>query len=174
VPTARPTDPPTRAPTAAPTPAIAEDCLGFDDRKAAVKEVGGRWKIVVDSVWLMDFGSSQAEATAALNIIKYYRMNEQCFVGRPAPSLEYFLVNRNAPTGSVPGEDCLSLKPGAVQLEVKQLNGRWKIVAGNNWIFDFADNESEARLALAIINTYRFEYVCYVGRPDTSMTYLRR
>jgi hypothetical protein len=166
--------PPTPTPTAAPTPSIAEDCLGFDDQQAAVKEVGGRWKIVVDSVWLMDFGGSQAEATAALNIIKRYRMNDQCFVGRPAPSLEYFLVNRTAPAGSAPGEDCLSLKLGAAPLEVKQLSGRWKIVAGDNWIFDFADKESEARMALAIIKAYRFEYVCYVGRPDPSMTYLRR
>lgn len=151
--------------------ALSEDCISFDHTKAEAKNIGGRWKIVVGNMWMLDFGGSEAEARHALRIIQYYKMNRQCFVGRPDPSMEYYLVDGKAPTGSMPGEDCIGFNPDKIQ--VKQINGRWKIVEGSHWIMDFASSESEARLAYEIIKKYRFRYICFVGRPDPSMTYLK-
>jgi hypothetical protein len=154
------------------SPEIQEDCIAFDDQKAEAKEISGRWKIVVGNMWMLDFGDNAAEARQALQIIKHYKMNQQCFVGRPDPSMEYYLVDGKAPTGSMPGEDCIGFNPDKIR--VARIGNRWKIVEGSHWILDFGSSESEARIAYDIITKYGFRYICFVGRPDASMTYFRR
>ena len=149
-----------------------EDCIKFDPTKASVKRVGGRWKITVGNMFLKDFGNNEKEARQALRIIKRYGMNKQCFVGRPDPSLEYYLVNDKSPSGAFRGEDCLAFNPA--KIEVKKISGSWKIVEGTHWILDFGDKEQEARASFRIIKKYGFRFICFVGRPNASMTYFRR
>jgi len=115
--------------------------------------------------------NKESEARQALKIIKHYKMNSQCFVGRPGPSLEYYLVNGKAPVGAMPGEDAVPFDPNNAQ--VTNIGGRWKIVDGTHWILDFAEKKVEADTALKIIKKYKFSYICFVGRPGASMTYFR-
>ena len=158
---------------AAAAPAVErEDCVSFNPRTTTVRRISGSWKIVDGSHWMFDFGNKKNEAERALKIIKHYGMNQSCFVGRPDPSFKYLLVSGRAPRGSFSGEDCVSFNPNTA--EVKRINGRWKIVDGSHWMFDFGSNEAEAREALAIIKKYGFKYSCFVGRPDASFQYLRR
>lgn len=151
---------------------VEEECVSFDYRKARVQKISGCWKIVVGSMWLKDFGGSEKEAREALRIIKHYRMNKQCFVGRPGLSMEYYLVNNSAPTGSLQGEDCVSPNPANIQ--AKKIKGRWKIVEGSHWIMDFGAKASEAKKAFKIIRKDGFRHFLFVGRPNPSMTYFRR
>jgi hypothetical protein len=134
--------------------------------------INGAYKIVDGSHWMFDFGNKKNEADKALQIIKHYRMNQICYVGRPNPSFTYLLISGKAPTGSFPGEDCVSFNPDTT--EVKLINGSWKIVDGSHWMFDFGNKESEARQALSIIKKYQFRYSCFVGRPKASFQYLRQ
>lgn len=67
-------------------------------------------------------------------------------------------------------EDCIHFDPK--ETTVKNVNGRWKIVQGSHWLFDFAGNHPEAVRAHQIITHYGMNKVCYVGRPHPSMTYL--
>lgn len=151
----------------------AEDCIAFDPTKVEAKLVNGSWKVVQGNMWMLDFGATgQANATKAAAIIKFYKMDSQCFVGRPNPPFQYWLVNGQAPVGKYAGEDCIPFNLNTV--EVKQINGRWKIVDGNNWLFDFNTSQSQAQDALAIIKKYGFNNVCYVGRPNPPMIYLRK
>lgn len=154
------------------TPALKEDCLNFNPATTNVRNIDGRWKVVDGNHWLFDFGDKRAEALQALKIIKYYRMNQSCFVGRPDPSFRYLLVNGKAPQGSMTGEDCVSFNPNTT--EVRNIEGRWKVVDGNHWLFDFGDKEEEARAALAIIKKYGFTRSCFVGRPAPSFRYLKK
>ena len=151
---------------------LREDCVSFNPATTEVKQIGGRWKIVDGSHWVFDFADKKDEAERALSIIKHYRMNQSCFVGRPHPSFSYLLVGGSAPMGAFAGEDCVSFNPETI--EVKNVGGRWKIVDGTHWLFDFGDKESEARQAFAIIKKYGFNKLCYVGRPHPSFTYLRK
>jgi hypothetical protein len=151
---------------------VKEDCVSFNVRNLQRKQINGSWKIVDGNHWLFDFGSNQQEAGKALRIIRHYRMDSSCFVGRPNPSLKYLLSSGKAPAGQVAGEDCLAFNPGSVTVE--QHNGRWKIVDGSHWLFDFGGNQNEARQALAVIQQHHFTYSCFVGRPNPSFTYLRR
>ena len=153
-------------------PANQHDFIPFNPQGAQVIQAGGRWKIEVDGMWLLDFGSSRGEADQALRIIKHYGFNMQCFVGRPDPSMEFYLVNGQAPQGSFPGEDCIGFN--LANLEVRQVSGRWKVVDGNNWLLDFGSVQAEARQALSYILRYGFRFLCFVGRPGPSLTYFRR
>jgi hypothetical protein len=154
------------------TLAVKEDCISFNTGNTQVSHVQGRWKIVDGSHWMFDFENEEGEARQALKIIKHYGMNQSCFVGRPDPSFQYILVSGNAPAGSISGEDCIGFNPNTI--EVKRIDGRWKIVDGSHWMFDFGNKEDEARQAFAIIKKYNFNQSCFVGRPNASFQYLRR
>lgn len=149
-----------------------QDCIDFDYNTAKVEKLDGRWKIVEGNMLLLDFDNNESEARQALKVIKHYKMNKQCFVGRPDASMEYYLVNSKSPIGSFGGEDCIGFNPD--NIEVKKIDGRWKIVEGSLWIMDFENKEDEARKSFEIIKYYGFEHICYVGRPDASLIYFRR
>ena len=68
------------------------------------------------------------------------------------------------------GGDCMRFDPAA--LSVRQVQGRWKIVDGDHWLFDFGSNPSAARQSLKVIHHYRMDRACAVGRPDPSFTYM--
>lgn len=149
-----------------------EDCIGFQVSKATVEYINGRWKIVVGRILLLDFGDNQQEAQKALKIIQYYGLNQQCFVGRPDPSMEYYLIDGKSPSGSIAGEDCIGFNPDLINVE--NVGGRWKITEGSHWLMDFNDQEAEARNAYNIVQKYKFNNFCFVGRPDPSLIYFRQ
>lgn len=151
---------------------VKEDCISFNPRNAQRKQVNGSWKIVDGSHWMFDFGNNGQEAAQALRIIKHYRMDQSCFVGRPGPSFKYMLRKGNAPSGSLRGEDCIGFNPAS--LSVEQHGGRWKVVDGSHWLLDFGSKQNEAQQALAIIKKHGFNKSCFVGRPDPSFSYMRR
>jgi S1-C subfamily serine protease len=153
-------------------PAHDNDFIPFSTAHAQVVEAGGRWKIEVDGIWLLDFADSKSEAERALEIIQSYGFNTQCFVGRPQPSMEFYLVDGQSPQGSVADEDVVEFDTDNV--EVRQIGGRWKLVDGDHWILDFGTSQAEARQALSYVLRYRFGAICFVGRPDPSLTYFKR
>jgi hypothetical protein len=163
---------PLPGPMPMPGPMLREDCLSFNPASTTVRNINGNWTIADGNHLLFSFGDKRDEALNALKVIKYYRMDSSCFVGRPDPSFRYLLVNGNAPQGSMPGEDCVSFNPNTI--EVRKIDGRWKIVDGSHWVFDFNYKESEGRTAYAIIKKYGFTRSCFVGRPDPSFQYLRK
>ena len=152
---------------------FSEDIIGFNPRNAQVVNAYGSWKIAADNIWLLDFGPNQAQADQALRVIHHYRLNQQCFVGRPAPSMQYYLCNGRSPAGPMSGED--SIRFDNSNLRVVNYNGRWKIVEGTSHaMLDFGSNEEETWTALRIIWKYEFNYICFVGRPHAPMMYFRR
>jgi trypsin-like peptidase len=153
-------------------PANDHDFIPFDLGHAQVVEAGGRWKIEVDGMWLLDFADSKSEAEQALEVMQHYGFNTQCFVGRPQPSMEFYLVNGQGPQGSLAGEDVVEFDTDNV--EVQLVGGRWKLVDGDHWILDFGTSQAEARQALSYVLRYRFRSICFVGRPDPSLTYFKR
>ncbi len=157
---------------ASPPVQLNEDCISFNPDMIEVKNISGSWKIVQGSMWILDFGSNMCQALQAYRIIRHYGLNRQCFVGRPRASFHYWLKGNQSPTGPVDGEDCIYFNPA--HLQVKNVGGNWKIVEGNQWLFDFGAKRDEALVALEIIKKYRFNHSCFVGRPDPKMKYLRK
>ncbi len=148
------------------------NCIRFDPDSLTIRQVNGRWKIVDGDHWLFDFGSNPDTADRALKVIRHYRMNRACFVGRPDPSFSYMLAKGGSPSGTMAGEDCVAFDPKTVT--VSKFQGNWKILSGRRWLFDFGKNQTDARKALAAIRLHGFNHSCSVGRPDTGFSYLRR
>lgn len=149
-----------------------EDCVSFNNRNVELKRIRGRWKIVEGDHWIADFGDKSGEAKEAFGIVRRYGFNRQCFVGRPGPSMTYWKRGRGIPAGPRRKEDCVGFNPANVQ--VKRIQGRWKIVEGSHWISDFGGKRQEAFKAYAIVKRYRLSKQCFVGRPAPSMTYWLR
>lgn len=152
-------------------PPFREDCVSFNPATTRVVRVGTNWKLVDGAHQMKAFGGKVAEARRALTIIRHYRLNRLCFVGRPNPSMEYWKRNNNLPVGALPGEDCLRIDPSRAR--VSNVGGNWTIVQGSHLIKAFP-NRGEARIGLAIMRRHNARFSCFVGRPGPSMTYLRR
>lgn len=157
-------------------PHYPEDCIPLDPGNVQTRRIDGRWKVVDGDSWLLDFADSQSNAERSRDIIRHYRMNFMCFVGRPSRTgrqlMMYFTVNRRAPSGAFAGEDAIPFDPATVQ--VRQVGGRWKVVSGRMSMLDFGISEANARMAAWVIQKYRFRFQCFVGRPNAPMMYFRR
>ncbi|MCH8490835.1 MAG: hypothetical protein LAT81_13015 [Oceanicaulis sp.] len=66
-------------------------------------------------------------------------------------------------------EDCLPVRPD--RLAVARRDGRWKIVDGDNWLWDLGNARARANRTLEIIQHYGITRTCYIGRPNPPMTY---
>ncbi len=67
-------------------------------------------------------------------------------------------------------EDCLGFNLDSAS--VAFIQGSWKVVDGGHWMFDFGNQEQQARRALDIIHYYRMNATCFAGRPYPPMAYL--
>ena len=105
--------------------------------------------------------------------IRQYRLNQQCFVARPNPPMEYWLSSGRPPVGPFPGEDSIAFDN--TNIRVAYIGGSWKIVEGTSHsMLDFGANERAAWQSLWTIWKYDFNHICFVGRPDPSMVYFRK
>jgi hypothetical protein len=158
-------------------PWIPEDRIAFNRANLSVAQFGGRWKVVEGNHWMIDTGSSKAEADRIVEIIKHYKLGLMCFVGRPTcgdvtPMMYWLTDSGAAPNGSLAGEDCLAFNPA--NLAVIDVGGRWKVAEGAHWLLDFGPGHGNAVAALHFIRKYGFNEICFVGRPGPSMTYFKR
>lgn len=77
----------------------------------------------------------------------------------------------NAINALYEAEDCVRFNPD--NAEVARRNGRWKIVDGNRWLFDFGSaGQADAQRSLAVIQYYSLDQTCFVGRPNASAVYM--
>jgi Lysyl oxidase len=157
-------------------PFIPEDRIPFNRANVAPVQAGGRWKVAEGNHWMLDTGTSQWEAQRAVEIINHYGLGSLCFVGRPrcgdvSPMMYWLTDAGRAPSGQLPGEDAIGFDRSA--LAIVQIGDRWKVVEGAHWLLDFGPGQGNAVAALHFIRKYRFDEICFVGRPDPSMTYFK-
>jgi hypothetical protein len=69
-----------------------QDCINFHPNQVAAAHVGGEWKVVEGSMWMLSFGPDKAGAEQAVAVIQHYNLNRQCFVARPNPPMTYWLA----------------------------------------------------------------------------------
>jgi len=93
-----------------------EDCISFNSNAVSVAKKNGSWKLVQGNMWMLDAGPNKNELDRAKQIVQRYSMNKQCFVGRPNPSLRYWLADNKSPSGGMPGEDCVSINPNGLTI----------------------------------------------------------
>jgi hypothetical protein len=69
-----------------------QDCVGNSPDSTRAVFRSGQWRVVDGDHLLMSFGSKGREARRAAEVIRHYGLNRHCFVGRPGPSMNYWLA----------------------------------------------------------------------------------
>jgi hypothetical protein len=154
------------------TAAASEECTAIRPEKVKLKLRSGQWAIVDGDKTILDFKGDMVSALAALKIIQHYQFNAQCFIGRGDGGMQYFKSKKGVPSGSYLAEDALEFDPNL--LELKLVEGQWKISQGEVFLLNFGAAEENARLALDTIKRNGFRYQCFVGRPNAPMIYFRK
>ena len=150
-----------------------EDCISYDPTDLAIEPFGSaEYRIIEGGNNAMFIFPNLEGAEEALEVMIFYQLNQSCFVGRPGASFFYQLKDGGSPVGALTGEDCVSFDPN--NIEVEFISGTWKIVDDNHWLFDFGENQEEACEAYAVMKEYGFTKSCFVGRPDPTISYLRK
>jgi hypothetical protein len=145
-------------------------CIAINPAGLSAQLVSGRWKVMDSGHVLFDFDSRQSDAQKTVSTIQHYHMTETCTVGtnlpgEQTPPFQYELVSGNAPTATMPGEDCIGFNVATVTDQ--DISGRWTIVDGSQWMFNFGPQKTAADQGVQIIKHYSFNQSCFVGRPDT-------
>jgi hypothetical protein len=163
--------PPHPMPMPHPFPALMgpEDCIGFNPSTVTVAHVGGAWKVVSGSMWMLDFGPDKASADRAASVIIGENFNRQCFVKRPHAEMTYWKSGNQVPSSQMPGQDCVHNNPATTS--VQNVGGDWKVVDGSHWMLDYGGDQASANQALAVIRHYHLNRQCFIKRPNAEMTY---
>jgi hypothetical protein len=145
----------------------SEDCNGFNPNTVNAVFQGGAWKVTDGSSWMLSYGADAGSAHHAADVIHHYHFDQQCFVDHAA--MMYWKKGNHVPSGNTPGQDCLPVNPMHV-MAVNQ-GGAWKVVDGGNSVLDFGGHHGAADKAIAVIQTYNLNRICFITRPHASMMY---
>lgn len=146
---------------------VREDCIGFDTNLVRSNRFGGSWQVASSAVWLIET-SDQNVTNRGVQVIKNYGINTQCSVGTEKATMHYYLTDGKAPSGPMPGEQCVTFKPKKLNVKKGKLLFRGEV------IFDFQGNNGEAKRAARLIKKYSFTNACYLSRENPQLTYFRK
>jgi hypothetical protein len=157
-------------PAAYTAPAPPDILLPFNAASVEVRYQGGHWVWTDGRTEYRDFGSNQAAARAALQMVRELRPTQYGAIGTPAPVVEYWLNNGKAAEGIISQREVVPFEPE--KLRVHQVNGTW--VLGDNFqiLCNFGPNAAEAQRALAVCQRYGFNELALFGGPTPAMTVL--
>jgi hypothetical protein len=161
----------TASPTAAqaaPAPA-REELVHFDYQSAELRWQDGHWRLMAGNIVLKDFGANQVYGREALRIVQELRLTEHATIGKPVPSMEYWLSRGEAPAGILRDAQLCSFDPA--ELKAESYQGQWYIHHGQELLLTFGPHPEEARRALEIIQRHGFNQIGFVGQPTPVMTY---
>jgi hypothetical protein len=146
-----------------------EELVHFDYQSAELRWQDGHWLLMGGNVILKDFGSNQVNGREALRIVQELRLTERGVIGKPVPSMEYWLSRGEAPAGILHAAQLSSFDPA--ELKVESFQGQWFIRHGQELLLTFGPHPEEARRALEIIQHHGFNQIGFVGQPTPVMTY---
>lgn len=148
-------------------PSSTGKLLTFDPAKLELLWQDHRWLLVSENQIIKDFGRHEADARAALRIIRDLGLNQHGTLGSPEPILEYWLADGHAPLGP-----CLGLHTSPIDVDhtrVEEVQRQWCLRDNYRILFNFGVQEVEARRALEILKYYRFSQIGYVGQGAPTM-----
>jgi hypothetical protein len=159
---------------------LREDCTSsFNANNLTVAQSQGRFIVRNGNHSLMSF-SRRATADFAIRTMRELGLSRQCFVGRPGPSMTYFVnAQGQAPTGNLRvSEDCVRFREN-LRLDRTRNGNSWRytIVSGpaNSMSRHMTfDSEQEAIKSLSIILNKGFTRQCFHQRPNPEFRYFKK
>jgi hypothetical protein len=138
--------------------------VSLDWRQIHARQDRGGSRLVMGGCTLAEFGLNQDDARLAEEAVRFYRFTEECRIGRPRPVFTYFLVNGQAPHGTMFGAELVPFQPDT--LAVRRVGDDWTVCAGTQPLFHCGPNADEAREALNALQHYKFDAVCRIGHSE--------
>jgi hypothetical protein len=114
---------------------------------------------------LINFESDKLAAAKTVQVIRQYRFDEQCFIGRGKSKFTYWRVAGQFPKTAMAGSDCVEIQPDAITAQ------GGKVVAANRVIADFEGDTASASRAVQLLRSNKVNRQCFAARPNEKMVY---
>ena len=152
----------------------SQQCIRFNPFESQILKKRGEWSILDGNKILFSFDDNKSEAKKALHMLKYYKIDQQCYLGDAKnPSFTYFLSKGKAPKNKLEKETCFSFDNS--NLVLRQSKNNWMITEeGKRTIYKFGSKVNEAQKAFDIMKSYQFTHACQMGVLGQRVRYLRR
>ena len=149
------------------------DRTPFDWRQVQLRQENGAWKLAAGGNVLAEFGTDEHAARLGLSAMQYYHFTEECQVGGTAGRFTYFQSMGQPAHGMMFGVDTQAFQPD--RLEVRQVDGRWAVCAGDKPLVEMGNTRDGANQVLELIRRQQCDRLCRVGAADgQGMTFLVR
>jgi hypothetical protein len=145
----------------------ADGLTHFDPNLLQINWSQEGWRLRAGELVLKDFGKEQDNARQALRIIRDLRLTQYGTIGSPAPVLEYWLTNKEAPQGRVHDARVYPIDLGTLRAECSQ--GQWHLRDEARILFNFGLREDYAKEALALMQRHRFNRLATIGGAQPTM-----
>lgn len=163
----QPAPAPLPAGLAEPVDSLVENLTTFDPATVRLAWTDHHWQLVTDERVLKVFGRREADARQALRLIQELGLSQRGIVGTPAPVMEYWLAQGQAPRGLTSSLRTLPIELPSLRAE--QVQAQWCLRDNQRILFNFGPRPEEARRALAIIRKYSFTQIGVVGQAAPAM-----
>lgn len=124
----------------------------LDARRLTVRKENGDWIIGSPNAEWCAFGPREHDARVALQALQQFRVTDLCRVG---PEFSFMLSNGHAPRGTLLGLPARSFR--IESLTLRRAGGDWTLCEDRRPLWNFRENETEARNTLAAIRHYQFD-----------------
>jgi len=147
-----------------------EDCIQFNGKKAYVADDGnGNWQVRDFLHPVLKLGPNRNAALAAMRIVANYHFDEVCYIGHGAGQMTYWRMAGEFARTPMPGQDCIDVDP--TKVKAVQRDDSWKVMNGEQELFDYGDDQANAQQAAQMIRSYRLNRQCFFARPDSRTSY---
>lgn len=156
-------------PVAAAAALPLDDCFPIDTDHVYAAPASGNWNLRDFLHVVQNFGPYRAAAAKGLAIIKFYRFDEVCRIGRGSTNMAFFKAAGEVPRQTMKGEDCTEIHPEKVV--AVERDGDWNVTDGTHEIFDYGSDRQGAEQAVTVIKTLNLARQCYYDRANLSASY---
>lgn len=146
-----------------------ENCLDFNTSMVVASPAGSIYLVTAGPIVLLPHVKYQAAAKRAVDVIKHYGFDQQCFVKAENKSLMYWKSGGDVPNKWWPGDFCAAVDPAKVV--VQEQNG-WRVMEQGHQYAAYGNDKASAQRAAMLIKAYGFNRRCVIGAPyDPQMVY---
>jgi hypothetical protein len=152
-----------------PDTATSDKLTRFDVSKVMVQRNNQHWVVAAGDVVVKDFGTDMQTAHEAARLIKGLKVDQLGKIGDPAPVMEYWLIDGQAPPMPVGNQHAIELEPAKLHVEMDPTLGRWCVKNSTRTLFSSFTREEDARQAIQVIRDHGFTHVMTLGQGKPVM-----
>lgn len=145
--------------------------LPINQDNLSIERYERRYRITDNDKFIAYFPTSK-EAEQALAVLQGYDIDTRASFRDKELDFYFFLVDNDIPSSKIPNEDCIRIR-NIENLTIRQQGDNYTIIDGNSTPFSVSSKRTATDI-IEILQYFKVKDICYVGRPDASMIYLKK